>query len=360
MATTRRVLRAAAVAGVLALTVGVVAVSPVVAQSNIGAEPLTGLDLYMPVPPGPAARPEAAALGRLLFFEPALSRDSSLACASCHRPDRAFSNDKPVSVGVFGRRGIRNVPAILNRGWGEAFFWDGRIETLEEQVLQPIIAPAEMGMTIAEAVERLAAAPEYAVRFRQVFGREVDAETLAAALAAYVRSIRAGDSPFDRAVAGEPVLSALERRGLELFQGRAHCVRCHVGPLLSDEDFHNTGVAWRTGAPADSGRALVTGRSEDVGAFKTPTLREVERTSPYMHDGSLETLEDVVEFYDSGGHPNPELDPILRPLGLSPEDRAALIAFLRTLSGRIEEGPEAGSPRAGPNAGPAVAVAAGN
>lgn len=338
MATHRRVVTGVAVTGALALAIGIGGASTLAAQSDPAAGPLTGLDLYMPVPSGPGARPEATALGRRLFFEPALSRDSTLACASCHRPDQAFANDRRVSVGVFGRRGTRNVPAILNRGWGETFFWDGRIASLEQQVLQPILAPVEMGMTVEEAVERLSSDRQYARRFREVFGGEVDARWLAAALAAYVRSIRAGDSPFDREMGGELVLTDVERRGMALFQGRARCVRCHAGPLLSDESFHNTGIAWRDGSPADSGRALVTGRHEDLGAFKTPTLREVEHTAPYMHDGSLRTLEDVVDFYDAGGHPNPALDPLIRPLGLSRADKAALVAFLRSLSGRIEEG----------------------
>lgn len=308
-------------------------------QARPSGAPPAGLDLHMPLPPGSRADQEAVDLGRLLFFDPVLSRDSTLACVSCHQPERAFSDSLEVSVGVFGRRGTRNVPAIVNRGWGRAFFWDGRIETLEEQVLQPILAPMEMDLTIEEAVDRLAAAPAYRMRFRGTFGADPGRKGLATALAAYVRSIRAGDSPFDRAMDGdETALSELERRGLELFQGEARCARCHTGALLTDEAFHNTGLAWRDGAPADSGRALVTGRPDDVGAFKTPTLREVERTAPYMHDGSLATLVEVVDFYDRGGHPNPHLDPLVRELHLDDEEKRALVAFLRALTGRVEEG----------------------
>lgn len=308
-------------------------------QPQALAPPPAGLDLFMPRPAEGRAAPEVVALGRRLFFDPVLSRDSSRACASCHRPDRAFADGRPVSIGVAGRRGTRNVPTLINRGWGRAFFWDGRIETLEEQVLQPILARVEMDMTVEAVVERLARDPAYLARFRRVFGRDPDGRALATALAAYVRSIRAGDSRFDRTMKGdETALSELERRGLELFQGRARCERCHFGPLLTDESFHNTGIAWRDGVPADSGRALVTGRPEDVGAFKTPTLREVARTAPYMHDGSLSSLEEVVDFYSDGGRPNPYLDPRIRPLALDEDEKAALVAFLRTLEGEIEEG----------------------
>lgn len=328
---------AASVAAATALAAALVP-APSAAQSPSASPAPAGLDLFMPRPAEASGAPEVVALGRSLFFDPVLSRDSSLACASCHRPDRAFTDGRTVSVGVDGRRGGRNVPTIVNRGWGRTFFWDGRIGTLEEQVLQPIVAPVEMDASIELVVERIDRHPAYRDRFQRVFGG-VGRSGLAVALAAYVRSIRAGDSRFDRVMDGDPsALNDQERRGLELFQGPARCARCHFGALLTDESFHNTGVAWRDGPPADSGRALVTGRPEDVGAFKTPTLREVSRTAPYMHDGSLATLEEVVDFYDQGGRANPYLDGRIRPLDLGEEDRAALVAFLRTLEGRIVEG----------------------
>ena len=299
-----------------------------------------GPDLYMPVPADNPLRPEVIELGRRLFFDPILSVDSSFACATCHRPDRGFSNGQPTSVGVFGRRGTRNVPAILNRGYGRAFFWDGRIETLEDQVLQPILAPDEMGLTLEQAVERIAAAPGYLARFRATFSRGVNVTDLSRALASYVRTIRAGDSPFDHFVAGDPsALSEPELHGLRLFQGKARCDHCHTGTNLTDEGFHNTGVFWGR-QPYDAGRAVVTDMSEDTGKFKTPTLREIERTAPYMHDGSLATLEDVVEFYDRGGNDNPFRDRKLRPLSLTAKEKGALVAFLESLSGEIREGLE--------------------
>jgi cytochrome c peroxidase len=157
---------------------------------------------------------------------------------------------------------------------------------------------------------------------------------MAKALATFVRSRLSGNSAFDRFLTGDAsALGAEERRGLELFSGRARCARCHAGPLLSDESFHNTGVAWQDGRFLDPGRAAVTGRAGDRGAFKTPTLREIARTAPYMHDGSLARLTDVIEFYDHGGRPNPNLDPEIRPLRLTAGEKAALLAFLRSLGG---------------------------
>jgi cytochrome c peroxidase len=309
------------------------------AGSTGGVIPVLGLDVYLPVPEDNPLRPEVVKLGRSLFFDPVLSADSTFACATCHRPEQGFTNRRPTSVGVHGRRGKRNVPAIFNRGYGRAFFWDGRIATLEEQVLQPIIAEDEMAMILPEATQRLARDPEYARRFNRAFSRPVNADDLARALASYVRTIRAGGSPFDRFVAGDATaLSDLEREGLEIFQGKGRCVRCHTGTNLTDERFHNTGVAWRDGVLHDEGRALVTGAERDRGAFKTPTLREVPRTPPYMHDGSLATLEDVVDFYNDGGRANPYLDPRIAPLDLSDQERRALVAFLTALKGEIREG----------------------
>ena len=325
---------AVAVAGVL-----LALANPGVAQTTPAVATLPGLDRFVPPPLHGQEDGALVALGRRLFFDPVLSADSSLSCASCHQPARSFADGRTVSVGVFGRRGTRNVPSIVNRGWGKAFFWDGRTTRLEEQVLRPIVEPVEMGMTLDRTVARLRKLPAWRTRFREVLGHDVSEAGVSRALAAYVRSIRAGESRFDRAMLGNAgALTALEQRGLDLFQGRARCARCHSGALLTDESFHNTGIAWRTGEPADSGRALVTRRATDIGAFKTPTLRQVGLTAPYMHDGSLRTLGEVIDFYDRGGHPNPNLDRELHPLGLSALEKAALLAFLGTLDGRIVEG----------------------
>jgi cytochrome c peroxidase len=194
-------------------------------------------------------------------------------------------------------------------------------------------------MTVKEVVERLKRENEYRELFQTAFGQAVNAEDLAKVLASYVRSIMSGNAPVDRYMNGErDALSKRARRGLRIFRGKGNCTACHQGPIFSDERFHNTGVAWLDGQLADPGRFAVTGRDSDQGAFKTPTLREVERTAPYMHNGSLPTLEDVVEFYNRGGNANLHLDEELRPLNLDDDEKKALIEFLRSLSGDILEG----------------------
>jgi len=295
-----------------------------------------GLDLYMPVPEDNPLTPDKIALGRRLFSDTVLSRDRTKACRSCHEPERAFTDGRAVAVGVRGQTGERSAPALINRGYGRSFFWDGRAPTLEAQVVEPIASPKELDLPIDEAVGRLSGAPEYAATFRVVFDRDVNASDLARALATYVRSILSGDSPLDRYLNGDTgALSAEARRGLGIFRGRGNCAACHVGPTLSDEEFHNTGVAWKDGTLRDAGRFAVTKREADRGAFKTPTLREIALTAPYMHDGSMPTLEEVVDFYDRGGNPNPFRDQELSRLSLAPDEKRALLAFLRSLGGTI-------------------------
>lgn len=312
-----------------------------------GAQVPLGLDAYMPVPDDNPLTPARIALGRRLFFEARLSQDERLACATCHNPARAFADARPTSVGLHGRAGHRNVPALINRGYGASFFWDGRAPSLEAQVLQPIDNPRELGAGVGAAMARLAGDADYERAFIAAFGRAINRLDLARALAAYVRSIRSGGSRFDEYAAGRPdALTAEARLGLRLFRGKANCSACHVGPTFTDERIHNTGVAWRHGALSDPGRAVVTGRSEDRGGFKTPTLREIARTAPYMHDGSIATLADVIAFYDGGGHPNPALDAEIRPLRLTHPEQRAIEVFLHSLSGTIVEGP-AVEPRRG-------------
>jgi cytochrome c peroxidase len=290
-----------------------------------------GLDLYVPVPEENPLTVEKIDLGRRLFNDRRLSRDGTIACASCHDPERAFSDGRVTAVGVFGRAGRRNAPALINRGYGRGFFWDARIATLEEQVLRPIEDPNEMDSPVDNAAARVG----------------LERVALAQALASYVRSILSGDAPYDRFVNGDrSALSPEQQVGLQIFRGKGNCTACHVGPNLSDERLHNTGVAWagRAGGAggvggagfSDDGRAIVTGRTEDLGAFKTPTLREVARTSPYMHDGSLATLDAVLDFYSDGGRTNPHLDPEIRPLRLTAQEKSEVIAFLRSLSGTIQ------------------------
>jgi cytochrome c peroxidase len=279
-----------------------------------------GLDLYMPVPEENPLTDAKIEMGRRLFHDRRLSRDRSIACRSCHDPDRAFSDGRPVAIGIGRQVGRRSAPALINRGYGRAFFWDGRATTLEEQVLQPIQDPKEMDMTLAEVSARVG----------------LPSDEIARALASYVRSILSGNSRFDRFANGDRrALSPEQREGLGVFRGKGNCTSCHVGPNFTDERFHNTGIAWRDGSLQDEGRSAVTGKPEDRGAFKTPTLREIARTAPYMHDGSLVSLEDVVEYYDRGGNANPALDSELRPLKLTAAEKRSLVGLLQALSGTI-------------------------
>ena len=196
-----------------------------------------------------------------------------------------------------------------------------------------------MDLPLRDVVTRLRRNREYSARFQTLFGRIPTHVDLANVLASYVRTILSGNSPYDRYLNGAPdALSEQASQGLRLFRGKGNCTACHVGPTVTDEDFHNTGVAWRDGELLDQGRYQVTERDEDRGAFKTPTLRNVERTAPYMHDGSLATLEDVIDHYDRGGNPNPHLDTEIRHLQLTSDEKQALIAFLRALTGSVSEG----------------------
>jgi len=276
----------------------------------------------MTVPESHPMTPEKIALGRELFFDTSLSADRTVSCATCHQPDHAFTDGRAIARGIHGADGTRNTPSLVGAGYGRAFFWDGRADTLEAQVVGPMTNPKEMGLDEKLIEERT--------------GRPV--ADVAAALATYVRTIRSVESRYDWFEAGQrEMLTAQEREGLDLFRGRAQCVTCHGGPDLTDGRFHNTGVGWKNGTYADQGRFAVSGDDRDKGAFKTPTLRDVARTSPYMHDGSLATLDDVVQFYSEGGRRNPNQDPRMRPLQLSPSEKQSLVAFLRSLTGRITQ-----------------------
>jgi len=278
--------------------------------------------------------PEVIALGRRLFFDPRLSTDGRVACASCHRPEFGFADPRARSVGTRGQLTARNAPSLLNRALDPAFFWDGRAATLEEQVLMPIDDEREMGRGSAAVVRWLDGSDEYRPSFEAAFGGGPTEARLAGALAAFVRALRLGDSPVDRFRAGElDALDPAEESGLWIFESKGRCWRCHHGPNFADGEFHNTGVGARDGVPED-GRFAVTGDPADRGAFKTPGLRGLTATAPYMHDGSLATLEDVVEFYRRGGNPNDALSEELRPIELTDVEAANLVAFLRALSRR--------------------------
>ena len=298
-------------------------------------------EMTMPVPADNPITETKTALGRRLFFDPILSNNQTVSCATCHKPDRAFTDERALAVGVFNRVGRRHSPALINRGYGRVHFWDGRAATLEAQAVQPIKDPNEMDLALEDAVARLEKDESYRRAFQAAFDRPVSPDDLGRALATYLRTLTSTDSPYDRFVAGDTTaLTADQQAGLQVFRTRGACTVCHAEPLFTDDAFRNTGVAWKADASGggelqDEGRFLISNRPVDRGAFKVPTLREVSKTAPYMHDGSLATLEDVVDFYDRGGRANPNLIPLIRPLGLSLEQKRVLIAFLGALNGTV-------------------------
>lgn len=268
-----------------------------------------GLDAYRPTPSDNPLTAESIELGRRLFFDRRLSRDASISCASCHDPAAAFTDGRATAVGVDGRIGPRNSPTLINLAYARRLFWDGRLLTLEQQVVMPIANPLEMDLDVATAAQRVG----------------LSSSAVARALASYVRSILSANSRFDRFAAGDRgALTAEEQAGLGLFRGKARCTTCHVGPTFSDDDVHNTGIAWRDGRVQDAGAG--------DGRFKTPTLRQLTRTAPYMHDGSIAAIDAVIDYYDRGGNRHDLLDREMKPLALSPDEKAQLKAFLFSLT----------------------------
>lgn len=304
---------------------------------------------------------EKVALGKTLYFDKRLSVDNTISCAACHDPRFGFADGKKVAEGIQQKKGARNSPTTLNTAFLETQFWDGRAPSLEEQAKGPLVNPVEMGMPSHEAlVTKLRKIPEYRRTFREVFGtEEFTIDHVAKAIASFERILNTFNSPFDRFIAGDQTaLSPTAQRGWELFRGKARCITCHefnaTYPFFTDNKFHNIGVAMKAvsfealarraavetdvaklahepGA-AELGRYVVTKQPKDIGAFKTPGLRNIALTAPYMHDGSEATLETVIEFYDKGGIPNPNLDGGMRSLGLTAEQAKDLVAFLKALT----------------------------
>lgn len=304
----------------------------------------TEIDLAaLPDPPTPAR----VRLGRWLFYDTRLSGDNTVSCATCHRPEHAFSEPTPVSGGIKGQKGTRKAPTFINQAVTlyPHFFWDGRAGSLEDQALGPIANPIEMGNTHTSMIETLVKVKSYAPYFAEAFGTpEITKDRVAKAIADYERTRMSGNSAWDRWRYNRDgsAVSEQVKRGHELFNGNASCAQCHLGNNFTDSQFHNLGVGWNpaTKTFADEGRWVVTKnapagqrREADRGSFKTPTLREVTKHAPYMHDGSLATLREVVEFYNRGGVRNPWLDPKIKPLNLTSEDIDALVAFLQALEG---------------------------
>lgn len=296
-----------------------------------------GLDEFaIEIPKDNPLTKEKIALGRELYFDPRLSVDGTVSCASCHNPKLAFTDGQKASIGIRGQIGRRSAPTIINRVFSRAQFWDGRALSLEEQAKGPIVNPIEMGnKNHNEVVKRLRYIKGYREDFKRALGtNEFTIEHIAKAIASFERTVVSGNSPFDKFESGgdEKAISDSAKRGLGIFRDKGRCSECHAGFNFTDEKFHNTGAGMDKPNP-DLGRYEQTKKEEDKGAFKTPTLREIARTGPYMHDGSLKTLEEVVNFYDKGGIKNPNLDKEMKPLNLTDEERRDLVEFLKTLNG---------------------------
>ena len=279
----------------------------------------------------PAPAEARVTLGRTLFFDPRLSQASSMSCATCHNPGFSWGDGLARAVGDGMKTLGRRTPTVLNIGWGEAFFWDGRAETLEQQALGPIAAPGEMNLPHDEMVKRLQSIGGYRSLFAAAFGdTTVSKEKVGMAIADFERTIVSSEGPFDRWLKGDrSAVSVSAKRGFALFNGRADCTKCHSGWRFTDDSFHDIGALGN-----DPGRAtLLPGLDSMVHAFKTPTLRDVSRRAPYMHDGSEGTLEQVIELYERGGRVRrPSLATEIHPLTLSARDKRDLVDFLETLS----------------------------
>jgi cytochrome c peroxidase len=305
-------------------------------QAPLGLPPV-------PIPEGNKPTADTIALGRKLFYDSKLSIDASIACASCHSPIHGFTDGLPVSLGVSGQRGKRNAPTVLNAAYLPVQFWDGRAATLELQAAGPIANPVEMNQPHDAAVGRLGSNAEYKKLFAQAFGPgPVTIGKLEMALASFERTLISGNSPFDHYQFGgdKKAMKPAAIRGLALFkdQNKGNCVKCHTieagYALFTDGKFHNLGVGLSAeGELTDLGRYNETKVEADKGAFRTPTLRNVAHTGPYMHDGSVATLRRVVDFYVGGGSSNPYLDKDIRQLHLSGQERDDLVAFLEALTG---------------------------
>jgi cytochrome c peroxidase len=272
-------------------------------------------------------------LGKQLFFDGRLSKNGQVSCASCHLPATGFADVRQVSIGLGGAVGDRQAPTVFNTAFNPLQFWDGRAGSLEEQVLGPIQEADEMAETIENVVRKLGKIKGYQQQFRAAFGTDVNMQGIAEAIAAYERTVVSTDSAFDKFVLGDAnAMDESAVRGMALFKGKARCILCHNGPNFTDNRFYNLGVPQVGPRKEDVGRYEVTRMEHDKGAFKTPTLRSIAETAPYMHDGVFKTLEEVVDFLDQGGGQNPNLSPMLKPLGLTQQEKTDLIAFLKSLT----------------------------
>lgn len=325
----------------------------------------------VPIPADNPQTPDKIALGRLLFMDKRFSADSTISCATCHDPAKAFTDGMPIAQGIQKKKGTRNSPTVLNAAYYDSQFWDGRVKTLEEQAKGPFLNPVEHGLkNFAPIIEIIKKDPQYPLLFQKAFDIQpdkIDIEYVVKAIASFERTVLSGDSPFDRYMYGgeKNAMSEAAIRGLKLYRTKARCQDCHTigqtSAIFTDNKFHNLGVGFSIIEPklmeivekvrrakakglalddkilqrqeiSELGRFVVTLNIEDIGRFKTPTLRNVAVTGPYMHDGSIETLEEVIELYNQGGEENPMLDSGIKPLNLSEQEKSDLLEFLKALT----------------------------
>jgi len=348
----------------LSLLVGISATLLWAAENPLGLPPV-------PIPSDNPQTPEKIALGKLLFEDKRFSADGTVSCATCHDPQKVFTDGLPTSEGIKKLKGTRNAPTVVNAAYYDSQFWDGRRSSLEEQSKDPLINPIEHGLpSHGPILETIRKDESYTSQFRNVFGvapQQITIDHVAKAIASFERTLISGDSPFDRYLYGgdKTALSELAIRGLEIYRTKARCQDCHsigqTNATFTDNKFHNLGVGFkRLGSRAvqiantfrkakqegkdidkavlgdqeisELGRFVVTLRPSDIGAFKTPTLRNIAVTAPYMHDGSIQTLEEMIELYNKGGENNPFLDSGIRPLNLTDQEKADLLAFIKSLT----------------------------
>jgi cytochrome c peroxidase len=327
--------------------------------------PLAPLPDKPPIPKDNPMTPEKIELGKMLYFDPRLSGDASTSCATCHDPKHAFSKRQEMSPAYPGNKHFRHSPTVLNSAFNSLQFWDGRVKSLEEQAEKPIASPFEMNMNYDLLVERLNAIPQYVELFKKAFPNEKDPiniKNIAKAISAFERTLITPNSLFDRYMRGDKnAMTEQQIKGMQLFVGKANCIQCHNGPNFTDNKFHVTGVPKNPveddpmvaatryfvlksngikdyrNYDRDLGLFFITQNPKDKGAFKTPTLRNIALTPPYMHNGVFKTLDEVIEFYNKGGGNVPNKDPRLKPLNLTQEEKEALKAFLMALTGELPD-----------------------
>lgn len=313
------------------------------ATATAEAKPLPPMPHAAPLPSTPQPLPELklptdnalsaekVALGKQLFFDKRLSKDGSASCETCHLPEKGWTDGKPVSTKVDGKANSRHSPTLINVGYNDLWYWDGRAETLEKQV--EAAWKSQMGADPAAVAAAVGKIPGYTVQFKTIFNQDATPANVVQALASFVRTLRSGDAPWDRYEKGDKTAVGEDaKRGFQLFRNKAGCAACHAPPIYSDNAFHDVGIGFDKPEP-DPGRGKISKNDKENGAFKTPTLRSVTLHAPYFHDGRAATLEEAVDYMLSGGikDKNPNLDSRLKPVKLSAKERGDLLAFVKAL-----------------------------